>query len=543
VSDSDTQIIERKLRAAWRRQRRYFHWRGLAQALIWGITLATVDFFADWLLIFRLRWPVFWRLPLLAVNAAVLLRVLHHEWLRHLKRFDAARVALQLEGTHPELASLLISYVQLRDTDSAGLSPSLLAAMRSSALDKVRPLDFREIVDFSQLRRPAIFALCALLFCAMAGINWPRHIETLLLRMAGRNIHYPTQTRIVSVSGNLTVKQGDSVTVTAGVAGRVPPTGKVFVRLAGESAWRAFPLTAGRDAEFTRRVEAVFRDADYYFMIGDDRTAEFHVTAVPPPRLVEHRVRMTYPAYTGLKDAEADDLNIEALEGSQISWNLRCDPAVRSALLIPEGGTPIPMELQADGRELRCSLPAHSTFKYTFRLTDAVHGFTHDDVWYVARVTSDMPPDIKLLEPTSDGPATARKKTRLVIRATDDYGLSKIRLAYSVNDAEEVKQPLGTLKGRQAEAAFDWIVSTAKSDIKEGDVVTLALEVCDNREGTDSRWSRSAARRLAITSEAGYLRWLSDQLDEQRADVHRAWTDAQTSQSAIQQIKGQEAPR
>jgi len=540
---ADENIVERKLRAAWRRQRRYFHLRGLAQVLIWAVTLAAVDFFVDWLFIFRMRWPVAWRLPLLAANAAVLLWVLYHEWLRHLKRFDAVRVALQLESKHPELASLLVSYVQLRNADPSAISPSLLAAMRSSALDKVRPLDFREVVDFSQLRRPAVFALCALLFCAMASINWPHHVETLLLRMAGRDINYPTQTRIVSVSGNLTIKQGDSVTLTAGVAGRVPPTGEVYVRLAGEPAWRALSLAVGRNADFSRRVEDVFRDADYYFKVGDDRTIAFHVTAAPPPRLVEHRVRITYPAYTGLKDAVADDLNVEALEGSRFSWELRCEPAVRSALLIPEGGTPIPMELQANGRDLRCSLPAKATFKYTFRLTDAAHGFTYDDVWYAARVTSDNLPDIKLLEPTSDGPATARKKIRLVMRATDDYGLSKIRLTYSVNDAEELKQPLGTLKGRQADAAFDWTVSTVKSDLKEGDVVTLAIEVCDNREGPDSRWSRSASRRLSITSEAGYLRWLSDQLDEQRADVHRAWTDAQTSQSAIQQIKGQEAPR
>jgi hypothetical protein len=536
-------MVERKLRQAWRRQRRYFHLRGLAQLLIWAIALAAVDFAVDWLLIFRMRWPVVWRLPLLAANAAVLLWVLYHEWLCHLKRFDAVRVALQLESKHPELASLLVSYVQLRDADTPAISPALLAAMRSSALNKIRPLDFREVVDFSQLRRPTVFALCALLFCALAGINWPRHVETLLLRMAGRNINYPTQTRIVSVSGNLIIRQGDSVTLTAGVVGRIPPTGVVFVRPAGEPAWRALALTAERNADFSRRVEDVFRDADYYFRIGDDRTVEFHVTAVPPPRFVERRVRIAYPAYTGLKEAMADDLNIEALEGSRFSWELRCEPAVRSALLIPEGGAPIPMELQANGRDLRASLPAKATFKYTFRLTDADHGFTHDDVWYVARVTSDNPPDIKLLEPTSDGPATARKKIRLVIRATDDYGLSKIRLAYSVNDAEEVQQPLGTLKGRQAEAAFDWTVSTATSELKEGDVVTLALEVCDNREGADLRWSRSAARRLSITSEAGYLRWLSDQLDEQRADVHRAWTEAHTSQSAIQQIKGQEAPK
>ena len=540
---TDDKMVERKLRQAWRRQRRFFHVRGLAQVLIWAVTFAAVDFCLDWLLIFRMRWPAPCRLPLLAANAAVLLWVRYHEWLRHLRRFDAVRAALQLEGKHPELASLLVSYVQLRTADSSTMSPSLLAAMRSSALNKIRPIDFRESVSFAQLRRPAAFALCALLVCAAASINWPRHVETLLLRMAGKDIRYPTRTRIVSFTGNLTIRQGDSVTLTAGVAGRVPQDGEVYLRVAGEPAWRALSLTAGRNADFSRRVEDVFQDADYYFTIGDDRSAIFHVTTVPPPRLVEHRVRIAYPAYTGVPDEEADDLNIEALEGSLLTWELRCDPAVRAAGVIPEGGDPIAMELQAGGRGLRLSLPARTTFKYTFRLTDAARGFTHDDVWYAARVTSDNLPDIKLLEPTSDGPATSRKKIRLVVRATDDYGLSTIRLAYSVNEAEPVTQPLGTLKGRQAEAAFDWNVSTAAAELKEGDVVTLALEVCDHREGADSRWSRSAARRLSITSEAGYLRWLSDQLDEQRADVHRAWTDAQTSQSAIQQIKGQEAPR
>ncbi len=539
---TDEQTVARKLRQAWRRQRRYVHVRGLSRTLIWAVTLVALDFLADWLFIFRLRWPAAWRLPLLVTNACVLLWALYYEWLRHLRRFDDVRIALQIEGRHPELASLLISYVQLKNAEQPAISPALLAAMRHNALAAIKPLDFREIVDLRQIRRPVAFALCALLFFAAISVNWPTHVGALFLRLGGREIRYPTQTRIVSVTGNRTIKQGDPVTLTASVAGRAPPSGDLYVRPAGDSAWHSLLLSAGRGSEFSRRVEELFRDTDYYFRIGDDRSAVFRITIVPPPQFVQRRVRIVHPPYTGLKDDIADDLNVEALDGSTLSWELRCEPAVRSAWMTVEGNDPIEMELDSSGCGLRYSVTARNSFKYSFRLTDKTHGFEYDDVWYAVRVTPDNVPDVKLLEPTGDGPATVRKKVRLLVRATDDYGLSRIRLAYSVNGAEEVKSPLGSLAGRQAEAAFDWTLNTAMPDLKDGDVVTMAVEACDAHDTPDSRWGRSDARRLSIVGDAGYLRWLADELDEQRADVQRAWAEEQTSLSEIQQIKGQETP-
>jgi hypothetical protein len=210
--------------------------------------------------------------------------------------------------------------------------------------------------------------------------------------------------------------------------------------------------------------------------------------------------------------------------------------------MITEGADPMPMELQPDGLGLRHSLPAGADFKYSFRLVDAAHGFAYDDVWRLVRVISDNVPEVKLLEPAGDGPATIRKKLRLVVRATDDYGLSKIRLSCSVNGSQDTKHVLGPLKGRQIEAAFDWTPGTATPDLKDGDVVTVAVEVCDARDETDSRWGRSAERRLSICSDAAYLRWLADELDEQRAGIHEAWAEEQTALSAIRQIKGQEMP-
>jgi len=538
---SDEQLVERKLRQAWRRQRRYFHLRGVSRTLIWAGTLVALDFLVDWLFIFRLRGPAAWRLPLLVANAGVLLWALYYEWLRHLRRFDDVRIALQIEGRHPELASLLISYVQLKNAEQPAISPALLAAMRLHALAAIKPLDFREIVAPRQFRRPLLFAVGTILFFAAISVTWPRHVGALFLRLADREISYPTQTRIVSVTGNQTVKQGDTITLAASVAGRLPPTGELYVRPAGDQAWHSILLPAGSGSEFSHRIEELFRDTDYFFRIGDDRSAEFRITLVPPPQFVQRRVRIVHPPYTGLKDTCVDDLNVQALDGSTVSWELRCEPAVRSARMLVEGHDPVEMELDSSGSSLRYSVTLRNSLKYSFRLTDKTHGFEYDDVWHAVRVTADNVPDVTLLDPTDDGPATVRKRLRLLVRATDDYGLSKIRLVYSVNGAEDVQYPLGPLTGRQTEAAFDWTLGTTIPDLQDGDVVTVAVEACDAHEATDSRWGRSVVRRLAIVGDAGYLRWLADELDEQRADIRKAWAEEQTSLSEIQQIKGQDA--
>jgi len=102
-------MVEAKLRKAWRKERRYYHGDGLAHFLVWLLALVFVDLTVDWLFLL----PGTGRLILLGINLAALGWVLWHYWLRHLRPYDPVRVALQVERMHPELESLLVSYVQL----------------------------------------------------------------------------------------------------------------------------------------------------------------------------------------------------------------------------------------------------------------------------------------------------------------------------------------------------------------------------------------------------------------------------------------------
>src|SRR5258706_14147439 len=102
-------MIDAKLRRAWGKERRYFHTRGICQVLVWLVALIVLDFAVDWLL----EIPGWARVLLLAINIATIAVVVYRNWLRYLKPYDRTRVALEVEGRHPELESLLLSFVQL----------------------------------------------------------------------------------------------------------------------------------------------------------------------------------------------------------------------------------------------------------------------------------------------------------------------------------------------------------------------------------------------------------------------------------------------
>ena len=198
--------IEDKLRIAWRQEQRFFHIRGFARLLIWTVVLLLVDFVVDWQILFRSRVTGGPQILLLFTNVCVLGWVLWHEWLRHLKRFDAVRVSLEVEAKHPELRSVLVSYTQFEEHPDPLLagSASLLEAMRNQAISLTRPLDFREVVDFRQLRNLFLFAVVSIGTFSLISYSRSDHMRSLFLRLVGVDKDYPTNTDVVLLTKNKT---------------------------------------------------------------------------------------------------------------------------------------------------------------------------------------------------------------------------------------------------------------------------------------------------------------------------------------------------
>lgn len=558
MSDEQVQSIDEKLRQAWRQEQKYYHVRGASRFIIWLVALLLVDFLIDWGIVFRARLGVQTGTLLLIVNVVVLGWVLWHEWLRHLRAFDAVLVSLDVEAKHPELRSLLVSYSQIqRDApNQADVSTELIDAMRDQAVIQSKPLDFREVIDFGQLKKLLIVTGCILLFFVGLSVNWGAHFGVLLQRLVGSGQGYPTQTTIERVAGDLTVKAGDGVTILAKVSGITPDEGRVYLKAAeGAGGWQAAPLTRrGGGGSYSRELTEISEDTKYYVRIGDDQSKEYNIRIVNAPEIESASVRLKYPNYMNDPDGSSDQLNLDNVpEGTEVEWTLNMKAAVSGleVRLVGEDGDdgvkPEPIDVQRlnNGMQLKFSKKATDDFKYSFKWTREVDGqtFGYDDVQHYVRVSRDETPEIKLLKPGMDAIATVNKKVTLRAQADDDHGLKKAWLVYSVNGSNEERVEIRDFGGVETgQIKHVWTLSESIKNLEVGMRISYAIEVLDHHPDEIKHKNRSVTRQYTIVDRERYLQWWREELGGQGTEVERVRESELNSAEKVKELKNQESP-
>ena len=523
--------VEQKLRQAWRRQRRFHATRGLCHLLLWTAALVMADLVIDWLFLL----PGYGRTILLLVNIATLAVVFYRGWWRHLERYHPVRIALQVERQHPDLKSLLVSYVQFGEPvpGSEHMSPQLIRAVRRLAAIATAPLDFREIVNWRDLARVAVFSAAVVLAAGASSLNWPEFFSTLFYRLINpaASIPYPTRTHIDEVTGNLTVPQGNSVAIEARCSGLAPAGGTLLVR-PHEGAWERLVMPSTEQGKYAYRFDQVLRGFQYRVRVGDTATEVYEVRVVPAPHIVRTRARLHFPAYTRWPDKEVDSLQLEVPEGTEVTLDLGCDKPLKAAALVMEGGEVRPMRLGADAMTATFALAVKESTPFHFRWTERDHGFVYDgDVTYFIRVIPDMPPDIEIAAPTEDDKATVEKKLAVHYRANDDYGIAKAAIVYTLNGSAEQRKPLGTFEKPSLDEKVVWTLKETLTGLKEGDTLTFAVEVADNHMGeAGPNVTRSRPLRLDIVSHAEYLRYMFEKRERLMREI-RALHEEETGAS------------
>ena len=537
--------VERKLRQAWRQQRRFHTTRGLCLLALWAAALVLADFLVDWLFLL----PGYGRVILVAINLAALAAVFYRGWWRHLERYDPVRIALQVERQHPDLKSILVSYVQFGDggRDTGHMSPQLIQAVRRLAALATAPLDFREIVHWRDLARVAGFSACVVFLCGGLSLNWPEFFSTLFYRLIhpAASTGYPTRTRIEEVTGSLTVPQGAAVALEARCSGLVPASGTLMIR-PQVGSWERLVMPAGEGQKFAYRFEQALRGFTYRVRLGDATSEVYAVRVVPPPHVVRTLARLRFPAYTKLADKEVDSLQLEVPEGTEVALELGCDKPLQAAAVVQEGeGGPVtPMRLDADGRAARMAWTVKESFPFHFRWTERDHGFVYDgDVTYFIRVVPDMPPDIELVSPAEDDKATVEKKLAIRYRAADDYGIAQAAIVYALNGGPEQRRPIGTFDKPSLEEQRVWPLKETLAGLKEGDALVLAVEVADNRAAeAGPNVSRSRPVRLDIVSVAEYLRYVFEKRERLMKEVRALHEEETGASKEVKTLKEEPIP-
>lgn len=528
--------LESRLRAVWRRTQRKHISAGLLAMCRWSIPLFLVGMAIDWLAHF----PTAGRYAVLVVLVVVSFYKAWKKGWRHLRFFDAARTALEIEKQHGGLESLLVSAVQFgKSKPPSGTSEALWEVTRSKAQVAARDLKPRVIVTFRALRGPVWVALVlAGVMLAIGVVNGP-FLAAGIARIftPWQAISYPTYTKLDLGAGDMVVKEGDRAQIVIGVSGVVPDKAKLFLRT-GEGRPREIELVIN-DGRCEYIIASASRDFSYRIKAGDGRSDWHQVRVINAPRIEKVEVGLEFPAYLERPTESVEALTLTVPQDTRLHWDLTLDRPVREAVLHRDGKEPLPLVVTGDGRQVVIEEEVGASRGYSFSWVEKEHGFDFTSPRYYLQVASDQAPRIELTSPESNLLAMIGRPLSLAVRVQDDHGIGSTAVAYRVNQREEtaVELELSPQSG-QGEQPVDWDYRATLPDLKIGDTVSFTMEVSDRYPGENGpHVVRSETRRMTFLSKEDYLEQIQKKKDRLLSRVQSAYRQQRAAFESVRNLE------
>lgn len=558
--------IDDKLKEAWSKEQSFINTRGIFRSLIWIISLIITSFIIDILIWKGIGDGNSHGLWLSIINLIVIGIILKKEWLDHRKKYDPVRTALQVESKNPGLSSILITYTELSlDSSKTNTSPEIIEAIKEKANEKTESIDFQEIVSWGQIKKILIVCSSIILLFAGMSIKWNQQVGILFQRLAGVDTNYPTETniekilidnQIINIGESFKVKSGGSLNIKVITSGVTVSSAKLYIRDKGVAEeWNSNPYQmdamSNDKLNYERRWEDITEDQEFYVKANDDKSKTFEIQVIKQPSYT-YQVERVFPSYINQKPETLAELNMDAPQGTELKWTITSSSKVKAMEVRIGEEEKLNAEISDDGKTITFSKKADKAFNYSFLWTEGQSGkdFQYVDVQNSIKVIEDTLPEIQLISPSSDGLATTKKNLNLNFKGTDDYGLGKAHLIYSVKrdeaksdgESEIVRKEIHNFEGNSSGShTFSWKVADDIVELKAGDQISYQVEVQDLFPGEKKHIRQSATRKISIVTPERYLQWYRSELASQQDEIKRARDSEETASTEVKQLRQQES--
>ncbi len=556
--------IDEKLKEAWSNERRFIHTRGAIRSLVWIVALIITDLIVD-LLIWKGIGDNQFGAGLLIINIGIIAFVLYHEWLRHLKPYDAVKTALQVESKNPKLSSILITYTELSEESNTNTSEEIVQAIREKANEKTESINFQEIVSWGQIQKVLGVSLAIIIVFILISFKWKEQVATLFDRLTLGGSNYPTQTVIekVHVEGQqmesgkpFKVKFGESLNIKVFTQEKTVPLGELYVRTKGSKKWPSIaqnmdPL-ANDKLVYERILKDITEDTEFYVRVNDDKDKIYDIEVIKSPVIDSFEIEQIFPDYINKDPETVSELTLDTPQDTTLKWTITTNTKVKSMQVRVGEDEKIDAEVSEDGKVITFARKADKAFNYSFQWTEGESGkdFEYGDVQNNIRVIDDTLPEVQLISPSSDVFATDKKVATLNYKGTDDYGLGKAHLIYTIKRAdsesdgetESSRSEIHNFEGKSSgENTYQWKISDQIKELKPGDQISYQIEVEDLFPGEKKHVRQSATRKISIVTPERYLQWYRAELASQQDEIKRARDSEETASTQVKQLIDQES--
>ena len=485
--------------------------RGGRKALFYGYLAASVLALAYWVILPSAR---YFRLG----------RVISHE-----------RAATIIGDHFGEVQDKLLNLLQLgsaaRAAGSGGPQTSLLLAGIRQKSAELQPVPFRSAIDLRQNRRYLRYALPPLLLLLAILVIAPGYITDPTHRLVhnGEDFERPAPFAFVLPEGDLEVEQFGDFPLTVEATGAVVPA-EAFVVI-GAERYRMRPLGDGR---FAHTFRGVADEVEFALASGDVTSREHTLGVIRTPNLLGFDVALDYPAYTGRRDETLDNLgDLTVPVGTRLKWTFEAEQT--DAVELRFGDNPTDTASR-EGRELFLfERRAMRSAPYTV-ITGNDRLPRADSVRYGITVVPDRYPAIQA-ETFRD--STQRDVLFFAGEASDDYGLSALRFAYtrSTGRGDDSTHYVDLERGAGKSAAFTHVFDVAALDLAPGEEVTYYFEALDNDGVNGAKAARTGVESLRKKSLEEYAEARAEQSDDIKRKLRETAEESREIQEEMRELR------
>ncbi len=441
--------VEYKLDTTRRAMQDFFLVRGVLSGLLAGAIALTLmgllDFY--WPLAGGVRAALF--VGVLGLVAAMAVRLI---W--RLRQWNADQAARAVEETFPDLGQRVRTSREYAHPDShtALASSEMVGALFQDTVQKVQGKDFTRVVRWPRIIPwgTALGLLVATVLALLLAVpeGWITLGRVLLLP-----VHY---TNIEWRSEGEPLPRGSDVVLTAEVQGRPLKNVELWYRpLESQEEWQKRPMLPpgqsddAESASLVGKIETTLEDCqaslEYKLVGGPQELAPRQLVILQPLELVSSEATVTPPSYTKQPPETMEGQAVTAWEGSHITWEWTLSRPPATARFQSPGTTPEQEnaadpnapEIQIDGEKLRIDWFAAKETQQFELVAEAEDGMSWHSLPFQLEVRPDEKPRIRFLGLPEQIEATPTTEIRLSLEAKDDFGLSKLGIAYRVDDGPE----------------------------------------------------------------------------------------------------------